>query len=298
MTSDLIVDLQGPSCSTVQRLDAGSGPFVKRLLWHVRKAIGSAPANHAETLFWLRRRTDEPVSAARGGSFCFPWGVWDYVNAGQLRSQFQEIFIARQYAFSTERPDPTIVDCGGNIGLSAIWFKLTYPRCRLTVFEADPDLAALSRQNLARAGFDDVQVRCAAVWIANETVTFRKNGDDSGRIASDGSFTCAAVDLSECLPERVDLLKLDIEGAEFPVLDRLCDTGAIRRVQNLVCEFHVWRDKTDDLLRTLARLRASDMRLSMTAAAVPWIGLAEEAPFESIGRHHVLMEVFAWRQKA
>lgn len=275
-------------------------PSIRHVLWRVRRVLGFNPADNAEALFRLKQQTDaSSASAWQAGSFCFPWGRWDYVHAGQLRSQFEEIFIERQYAFSTDRPDPVIIDCGGNIGLSAIWFKLTYPGCRLTVFEADPDLAELSRQNLRRAGFDDVQVRSEAVWNANERVAFRKTGNDSGSIARDGTTTCSAVDLSECLPERVDLLKLDIEGAEFAVLDRLCDTGTIRRVQNLVCEFHVWRDMTDHLLRTLAKLRSKDMRLSITAAAVPWIGLAdEEAPFGRIGRHHVLMEVFAWRRSA
>jgi hypothetical protein len=64
----------------------------------------------------------------------------------------------------------------------------------------------------------------------------------------------------------------------------------------LVCEFHVWRERTDDLLEILKRLKASGMNLSMTAGAVPWIGLAnEEAPFEVIKQKHVLMEVYAWR---
>jgi len=80
------------------------------------------------------------------------------------------------------------------------------------------------------------------------------------------------------------------------VLNRLCETQAIQRVQKLICEYHVWRDKTDDLLATLARLRASEMQFPMNAGVVPWIELAnEEAPFERIQRNHVLMEVFAWR---
>jgi FkbM family methyltransferase len=274
-------------------------PLLKRRYWGIRQALGFPPAHDAETLHRLRQRADgRSASTSRAGSFRFPWGRVDYVHAGQLRSQFEEIFVGRQYAFASDRPDPVIIDCGGNIGLSAIWFKLTYPRCRLIVFEADANLAALSRENLRRAGFDDVEVRCAAVWIANETVAFLKTGGDSGRIATDGSTKCAAVDLSEWLPERVDLLKLDIEGAEFRVLHRLCETGVMRRVRRLICEFHVWRDKTDDLLRTLASLRANEMQFSMTAAAVPWIGLAEEdAPFESVRRNHVLMEVFAWHSE-
>ena len=230
------------------------------------------------------------------GRFIFRGAIWHTSILASLRSQFEEIFVGHQYAFTPERPDPVIVDCGGNIGLSAIWFKLRYPRCELTVYEADVDLAGLVRDNLTRAGFDDVDVRPEAVWIAAETVGFRKTGYDSGRVAVDGSTAVPAIDLADCLPDRVDLLKLDIEGAEFPVLDRLCQTGAIGRVRQLICEFHVWRDRTDSLLRTLGRLRASGMQVSMSAAAVPWLGPAsEEAPFEAIQRNHVLMEVFAWQ---
>ena len=273
--------------------------ILRHAYWRLRNALGLSPAHDAETRFRLRQRMQgRSASTWQAGSFRFRWGQLNYVHAGQLHSQFEEIFVRRQYAFTSDRPDPVIVDCGGNIGLSAIWFKLTYPRCQLTVFEADSDLAQLSLENVRRAGFEDVQVRCAAVWNANETVRFRKTGDDSGRVVLDGSATFHAVDLSDCLPDRVDLLKLDIEGAEFPVLDRLCETGTIRRVRHLICEFHVWRDKTGDLLRTLAKLRANGMQLSLTAAPVPWIGLADEdAPFERVRRNHVLMEVFAWQSQ-
>jgi len=283
--------------STAENATVGERSTLRHACWRIRDALGLPPAHDAETRFRLRQRADgRPTPAWQAGSFRFGWGHLHYVHAGQLRSQFEEIFVRRQYAFTSDRPDPVIVDCGGNIGLSAIWFKLTYPRCHLTVFEADSDLAQLSLGNLKRAGFEDVQVHHAAVWIAHETVAFRKTGDDSGRVEPNGSATCPAVDLSECLPERVDLLKLDVEGAEFAVLDRLCETGTIRRVRHLICEFHVWRDKTGDLLRTLAKLRANGLELSMTAAPVPWIGLADEdAPFENVRRNHVLMEVFAWQ---
>ena len=263
--------------------------------WRVRRILGLPATCDPEVLYRLRRHA-ALLSASGRGIFQFPWGDFEYVDAQQLRAQFEEIFIGRQYAFSPDRPDPVIIDCGGNVGLSALWFKRNYPKCRLTVYEADPDLAEISRANLKRAGFEDPLVRLEAVWIANETVAFSKTGYDSGKIVLESSTSCPAVDLSEHLPNRVDLLKLDIEGAEFQVLDRLCQTQAIQRVQKLICEFHVWRDKTDDLLATLARVRNNGMQISMTAAAVPWIGLAsEEAPFEAIQRNHVLMEVFAWR---
>ncbi len=263
--------------------------------WRVRKALRFPVRHDAEIIYWLRRQPELP-SGSKTASFRFPWGNFEYVNADQLRAQFEEIFIGRQYAFSTDKSTPVIIDCGGNVGLSAVWFKLNYPNCRLTVYEADPDLAEIVQGNLTRAGFDNVPVWRQAVWVANETVAFCKTGNDSGRIVPEGPTYCPAIDLSERLPDCVDLLKLDIEGAEFQVVSRLCQTGAIQRIRRLICEFHVWRDKTDDLLRALSQLRGSGMQFSMEAAAVPWIGMADtEAPFEVIKRNYILMEVFAWR---
>jgi len=270
-------------------------PMLKNLYWNARKTLGFPVRHNAEILYWLRQQPELP-NGSKTGSFRFPWGNFEYVSAGQLRAQFEEIFVGRQYAFSSSTANPVIIDCGGNVGLSAVWFKLNYPQCRLTVYEADPDLAEIVQANLTRAGFDHVPVWRQAVWVANETVAFSKTGNDSGRIVSESPTSCAAIDLSERLPDYVDLLKLDIEGAEFPVVNRLCQTGAIQRVRRLICEFHVRRDKTDDLLQTLSQLSASGMQFSMKAAAVPWIGMADtEAPFEVIKRNHVLMEVFAWR---
>jgi FkbM family methyltransferase len=267
----------------------------KKGYWRVRRILGLSATCNAEVLYRLRRQPTL-LNGSQRGIFHFPWGDFEYVDAGQLRAQFEEVFIGRQYAFSPDRPDPLIIDCGGNVGLSAVWFKLNYPKCRLTVYEADPDLAEIVQANLKRAGFEDALVRREAVWIANEAVGFSKTGNDSGRIVSESPTSCPAIDLSERLPDYVDLLKLDIEGAEFPVVSRLCQTGAIQRVRRLICEFHVWRDKTDDLLRTLSQLRASGMQFSMKAAIVPWLGMADtEAPFGVIKRNHVLMEVFAWR---
>jgi predicted O-methyltransferase YrrM len=77
--------------------------------------------------------------------FQFPWGPVEYVSAGDLRGQFTEIFVQRHYAFQTSEPAPVIIDAGGNVGMSALWFKREHPKANLTVYEADPALAAVHR---------------------------------------------------------------------------------------------------------------------------------------------------------
>jgi len=256
---------------------------------------GLKPRFNREILHWLRRLPGDQ-RAQSDKKFDFYWGEMRYMDASLLRAQFEEIFIGRQYAFSAESREPVILDCGGNIGLSAIWFKLNYPHCQLTVYEADPDVADVLTANLKSAGFEDVAVKTEAVWIANGTVSFQKTGTDTGRIIALGPTSYPAIDFSESLPEYVDLLKLDIEGAEYEVINRLCETKAIQRVRRIICEFHVWRDRTGDLLTTLANLRQAGMQIAMKSEVVSWIGsTAEAAPFEVVQKRQVLMEVFAWR---
>lgn len=267
---------------------------LKRSYWYARQFVQLPAERNSEILYRIRRQMSAPPTERQ--LFQFPWGNFEYVNLGQLASQFEEIYIGRQYAFKPEFDDPVIIDCGGNIGMSAVWFKLNYPTCRLTVYEPDPTLAGILHSNLDRVGFSDVEVRRKAVWINNDPVKFHNTGDDSGRIAAEGGVEFPAEDLAQIIPERVDLLKLDIEGAEYSVIEKLRRTGAIDRIRRLVCEFHVRRDQTDELLSTLASLRESGMEFAVSGGMVPWLGMAdEESPFEVVNRKQILLEVFAWR---
>ena len=268
---------------------------MKHAYWRVRESFNARTRSDHEVIYRLERGL-KSVSGPWPRTFRFPWGDFRYVRSDNLYGQFADIFLRRQYAFSCDKPEPVIIDCGGNVGLSAIWFKMNYPRCHLTVYEADPDLAAMLRTNLDSAGLYDVQVRAEVVWTSNGRVAFLKTGDDSGRITESSSILYPSIDFVDYLPTCVDLLKLDIEGAEFAVLTKLCETGAIQRIKRLVCECHIWQEKTDDFVRVLALLRSSKMQLSMNAAAGPYLGLAaEEAPFEVIKGKQVLLELFAWR---
>ena len=243
--------------------------------------------SHAEGAGW-----DAP------GIFRFPWGAFEYSAAGKVAIQYEEIFQKRHYAFKTDRAAPVIVDCGGNFGLSAVWFMLNYPTCRLSVFEPDKNLACLIEKNLQAAGFTGVECIPKAVWVKDGAIGFDLSGDDMGKIDDKASGVVEAVDLATWLPEITDLLKMDIEGAEFEVLEHLCTTGAIQRVRNLVCELHVMRGTEAKMIALMQRLMDAGMQLSLNYGAVTsGVGLArEEAPFEVIGRNHLLIELYAWRK--
>lgn len=53
---------------------------------------------------------------------------------------YKEIFEQQIYRFLTSRSSPVIIDGGSNIGLSIIFLKQLYPNCKITAFEADPQV--------------------------------------------------------------------------------------------------------------------------------------------------------------
>lgn len=138
-----------------------------------------------------------------------------------------EIFFRKDYA--VEGSEKVIVDFGSNVGISAVYFLTSCPAARVRLFEpVDFNIARLREQ---LAGFEDrYQLAEFAVGVEDGMVTF--GVEESGRyggigkpVGRDITVRCrnASSVLSEILSEtgHIDILKIDIEGMEQPVLESL-----------------------------------------------------------------------------
>jgi FkbM family methyltransferase len=167
-----------------------------------------------------------------------------YVDALSLAPQWHDIFVRRSLAFRAANAAPRVLDCGANVGLASIWIKREYPQARVTAFEADPAIFAVLQRNLQRNNFGDVEAVHAAVWRDTEPITFRCEGTDSGAVDQVAAATPGTVCRVPAMRLRdyltsgsdVDLLKLDIEGAEGEVLADAAD--ALDRVHAIQVEVH------------------------------------------------------------
>ena len=68
--------------------------------------------------------------------------------------------------------------------------------------------------------------------------------------------------------ERIDLLKLNIEGGEFDVLDRLFETGWLDRIAQVSVQFHEWHP---DAYRRRRRSRAQLRGTHEELWCYPWV---------------------------
>ncbi len=162
----------------------------------------------------------------------------NYTNGQELLYSLKEIFIDEIYKIKFDTPNPYIIDCGANIGLSILYLKNNYPASRILAFEADESNYDLLKSNTL--ALKDVTIVNKAVWNENKRINFASTGTLSSKIVK-GDLTSnvksiEAIRLKEYLNEPVDLLKLDIEGAEYEVIKDCKDN--LTRIKNLFIEYH------------------------------------------------------------
>ena len=193
--------------------------------------------------------------------------VFDYWTFVYL---FEEVFVGGDYRFDSKTAEPRILDCGSNIGLSTLYFKQQYPNARILGFECDPQTFELLRRNVRANGLSDVEVRNEALFPGKDRVALYRDPNwlgapfmslDRSLVArlgsSDGKVVphslVPATVLSRHVNEPVDFLKMDIEGAEVPVLEELGASGKLPLIGQMVLEFHHHIDpRVDQLGRLLA----------------------------------------------
>lgn len=206
----------------------------------------------------------------------------DYTDLVSLCPQWNDLFVRGTYDFRPGTDAPRILDGGANVGLASLWWKRRFPQARITAFEADPELAACCRRNLERNGAEDVELVEAALWTENGTVTFQSEGSDSGAVGEVAAGDLAgprrevrAVRLRDLLraePGPIDLLKLDVEGAEEALLEDCHDSlGNVRALALEIHDFDPARRRTP---RVLDRLHAAGFEVRLDELHP----LAERAP--------------------
>lgn len=162
---------------------------------------------------------------------------------------YEQVFVNLDYAFEVQRAPACIVDAGANIGLASIYFANRFPSARIIAIEPEQGNYELLRANLAP--YPQVTALQAALWHRNEEIClvdpglgnwgFTIEGGGDGRTGSHPiRHRVKAVTMDWILNafelDRIDILKIDIEGAEKEVF---ADTSAwIDRVDAIIIELH------------------------------------------------------------
>nr|WP_242481955.1 FkbM family methyltransferase [Paracraurococcus ruber] len=150
-------------------------------------------------------------------------------------------------------PDGVVLDVGANIGLSALALAPLLPRGRILAVEPSPATAEALRRTLALNGLEgQVAVEAVALGAAPGMAEFHAAAHSAGAHLMDAATLAAdglpkvrvPVETVDALAtrhglERLDFLKVDVEGFETEVFDGARETLA--RCRPVVfAEFNAW----------------------------------------------------------
>jgi FkbM family methyltransferase len=132
-----------------------------------------------------------------------------------------KVFFAREYAFKLNTTPKTIIDCGANIGLASLFFANEFPDATIIAIEPDANNFKYLLQNTA----DYPNIHCiqAAIWprVASLDIYDPGAGNWSLQtrvITEHSATTIESITINQILErydwERIDILKIDIEGSE------------------------------------------------------------------------------------
>jgi FkbM family methyltransferase len=176
------------------------------------------------------------------------------LNRGDLRA-VAESWILEAYELPFEIHPRNILDLGANIGATGAWFLHRYGGSRIVAVEPVRENAELARINLGRMSVESEVVTAAVA--ATEGIGKFALSDNSmiGRLGVKVSksklATPAYIIYRFPDDERIDLVKMDIEGAEEEIFG--ADVGWLERVDCVVLELHSGVSSTN-IIATLQRL--------------------------------------------
>jgi FkbM family methyltransferase len=158
---------------------------------------------------------------------------------GSDRASFEHVF-GGAYELDVASEPRLIVDLGANAGYASVFFALRYPSARVIAVEPVPENAKLARKNVSRLGRVDVVEAAAWPRPARLGLVDPGKGYWGMRVSEDASGEIAAVTIPDLLDragaDRIDILKIDIEGAEAQLFSE--NTAWLGRVDMLVLELH------------------------------------------------------------
>jgi FkbM family methyltransferase len=251
------------------------------------RRIATDPAFRRE---WRELRRLSRLAPYTAGSTTVAGPIVRFTHPQAFVAQYRAMYHERAYAAALG-PAPVILDVGANYGLASIALKAEHPDAEIIAFEADPAIATLAAANLAAAGLDDVTLVRAAVWTSEGTMRFAAEGSDAGRLGADGGVEVPTVRLRDWLDRDVDLLKMDIEGAEVDVLLDCADR--LHRVGRIACEYHSFAGRRQRLGDLIGTLEAAGHRVIVQDAMAPDHPLVD-APADA-GGMDMRLNVFARR---
>ncbi|WP_452224176.1 FkbM family methyltransferase [Lacinutrix chionoecetis] len=135
---------------------------------------------------------------------------------------FEEVFISKIYDIALTFTPKTIIDAGANTGFASLFFKYRYPDADIVAVEIDNGNVEMIQKNMK--GYTNFEILRKGVYNKNAFFKIENpyNATNSyvvKEVTKDQDYDIEAVTIDHIIDyknwDTVDILKIDIEGAEL-----------------------------------------------------------------------------------
>ncbi len=142
-------------------------------------------------------------------------------NLGPDMMTMFQIFFANEYQMPFQISPKLIIDCGANIGLSAIYYANKYPHAKIIAIEPDQSNFKYLQKNTSN--YSNIICLNKAIWSERKQIQLIDIGTgnwslQSKEVENNMPNAIEAIGIQDLIAEynitAIDILKVDIEGAE------------------------------------------------------------------------------------
>lgn len=180
-----------------------------------------------------------------------------HLNKDEFHTIRREIWVDEIYKSVLLSNNPIMVDVGAHVGIATLYFKKNYPKAKILSFEPNPYLFELLKENVNANGLSDIKLYNYALAVKPGLRDFYIDSSEN-KWYSTGNFEPKAWNKRQDTQkiqvqtqnleyifmevknwsqrDQIDLLKLDIEGAESSILKN--NAELLSRIRSIIIEYH------------------------------------------------------------
>jgi len=183
-------------------------------------------------------------------------------------SVFEEIFVDRDYKVidSQLKNAKVVFDIGAHIGCFSVYAGILNPNVKLFGFEPDERNFSLLKENLKVNRIEGVMKNVAIGGVTGDRRFFLSSDSHNHSLLGNGESVKVFVrSIDDVLNkfDHVDLVKMDIEGAEFEIFNKISG-NSLKKIGSFYIEYHESEGRSADVI--IETLKSAGFKVTKKAS--------------------------------
>jgi FkbM family methyltransferase len=173
----------------------------------------------------------------------YPYPIFLRNNTSDI-TVFYQIFLEKSYTINYRVEPKVIVDCGANIGLSSIFYKIKFPNS--VIYAIEPETSNFNLMKKNTQFIQDIVCINGGIWNKPTNLIIENNSTEKwgfkvSEVGYSNKNTVRGLSIA-CLMKKyqfnsIDIMKIDIEGSEKELFELNFESW-LSKTKVLLIELH------------------------------------------------------------